>query len=77
MCLDRPFFNMKDVPFSPSYKRQIVSGKEDRIEFTAPDASILVVDDNELNLKVGRRLLEPLQMDIETADSAHAVFYLM
>ena len=77
VCLDRPFFNMKDVPFSPSYKRQIVSGKEDRIEFTAPDASILVVDDNELNRKVARGLLEPLQMDIDTADSAQAAFDLM
>ncbi|MCH5204198.1 MAG: PocR ligand-binding domain-containing protein [Oscillospiraceae bacterium] len=38
--------------------------------FIAPDASILVVDDNSVNLAVARGLLEPLQMKIDTAESA-------
>ncbi len=42
---------------------------EDTIRFTAPDARILIVDDNEMNLKVACGLLEPLQMQIDTADS--------
>lgn len=37
--------------------------------FIAPEANILIVDDNEMNLKVARGLLEPLQMNIETADN--------
>lgn len=42
---------------------------EQHQNFTAPDASILIVDDNEMNLKVAAGLLEPLQMKIDTADS--------
>ena len=42
---------------------------EDYMNFTAPEASILVVDDNEINLEVTEGLLEPLQMQIDLADS--------
>ncbi len=37
--------------------------------FTAPDAHILIVDDNDMNLKVAKGLLEPLHMHIDTAES--------
>ena len=43
--------------------------REDYISFVAPEARILIVDDNEMNLKVATGLLEPLQMTMETADS--------
>lgn len=39
------------------------------MNFTAPDAKVLIVDDNEMNLKVAIGLLQPLQMQIDTADS--------
>ena len=39
------------------------------MDFTAPEASILVVDDNEINLEITAEILEPLQMQIELADS--------
>ena len=42
---------------------------EEYVNFTAPDAKILIVDDNEMNLKVAQGLLEPLKMQIDTADS--------
>ncbi len=35
--------------------------------FIAPSAKILVVDDNRINLEVAKGLMEPLQMNIETA----------
>lgn len=38
-------------------------------QFIAPEAEILVVDDNEVNLTVAEGLLEPLQMKIDTAYS--------
>ncbi|MBQ8278934.1 MAG: response regulator [Roseburia sp.] len=41
--------------------------KEDMTCFTAPDARVLVVDDTEMNLKVAIGLLEPLQLQIDTA----------
>lgn len=39
------------------------------LEFTAPDAEILIVDDNTINLKVAVGMLEPLNMKIDTAIS--------
>lgn len=43
--------------------------------FVAPDAEILVVDDNAINLTVTRGLLSPLEMKIDTAHSGgEAVF---
>lgn len=38
-------------------------------DFTAPDAKILIVDDNSVNLTVCEGLLEPLSMQIDTASS--------
>lgn len=44
--------------------------KEDRhTTFTAPEARVLLVDDNKVNLKVAEGLLRPYKMHIETADS--------
>lgn len=37
------------------------------IDFTAPDAKILIVDDNAINLTVAKGLLKPLEMQIDTA----------
>lgn len=37
--------------------------------FIAPDARILIVDDNEMNRKVAVGLLAPLKMNIDTADN--------
>ncbi len=42
------------------------AGRED-FEFIAPEAEILIVDDNAINLTVAEGLLKPLQMKIETA----------
>lgn len=37
------------------------------VEFKAPGAKVLVVDDNEINRMVAEEMLKPLQMQIETA----------
>ena len=42
----------------------------DTFSFIAPDATILVVDDNTVNLTVAKGLLEPLKMKIDVAASA-------
>ncbi len=39
----------------------------DNFDFIAPDADILIVDDNYINLTVAEGLMEPLQMHIDTA----------
>ncbi len=43
------------------------SQAEDNFDFIAPDARILIVDDNKVNLTVAEGLLEPMQMNIDTA----------
>lgn len=48
-----------------------VSNNEDNLfDFTAPDAQVLIVDDNAVNLTVAAGLLEPLNMQIDKAMSA-------
>ena len=54
-------FNHEDLYSGYNY-----STDED-FEFIAPDAEILIVDDNKINLTVVEGLLEPLNMKIETA----------
>lgn len=39
-------------------------------DFVAPDAKVLIVDDNEVNLSVSEGLLKPINMQITTANSA-------
>ena len=41
----------------------------DEVSFTAPDAKVLIVDDNSVNLTVSEGLLEPLKMKTSTAIS--------
>lgn len=45
------------------------TGKSEDIAFVAPEAQILVVDDNSVNLSVVKGLLAPLQMQVDTANS--------
>ncbi len=51
------------------YVRPEVSDSE-IYSFTAPDARILIVDDNAINLTVARGLLEPLNMQVDESTSA-------
>ena len=44
-------------------------GAKEDFEFIAPEAEVLIVDDNAINLTVAEGLLKPLQMKIETAGS--------
>lgn len=53
------------------------SDGEEYVNFTAPEAKILIVDDNEMNLKVAAGLLEPLKMQIDTADSGGRALQLV
>ncbi|MDE7299672.1 MAG: PocR ligand-binding domain-containing protein [Lachnospiraceae bacterium] len=45
---------------------------EKEFDFIAPDAEVLIVDDNVVNLTVAEGLLEPLKMRIDTATSGKA-----
>lgn len=49
------------------YTKEEDNGEDENFEFIAPDAEILIVDDNEPNLIVAKGILAPLQMKIDTA----------
>ena len=42
----------------------------DDFTFVAPEARVLIVDDNAVNLTVAKGLIEPLHMQVDTAESA-------
>ncbi|MCM1039064.1 MAG: response regulator [Ruminococcus sp.] len=46
-------------------------------EFTAPDAKILVVDDNEINCMVAEEMLKPLQMKIDLASDGEQALQMV
>ncbi len=52
----------------PTNQEDIVSEPMETLNFIAPDADILIVDDNEMNRKVAKGLLEPLQMKMDFAE---------
>lgn len=52
-------------------------GAGDGFGFTAPEARILIVDDNAMNITVTSRLLEPLEMKIFTANSGPEAIQLV
>lgn len=46
-------------------------------EFTAPEARILLVDDNELNRMIAEEILDPIGMKVDTADSGAKAIQLI
>lgn len=49
----------------------------DEVRFEAPEALVLIVDDNAINLTVAKGLLSPIHMQITTASSAQEAFDLL
>ncbi|MGN0691960.1 MAG: PocR ligand-binding domain-containing protein [Oscillospiraceae bacterium] len=49
----------------------------DSFTFVAPDAHILIVDDNSINLTVAKGLIKPLDMQVDTASSAAEAIEMM
>ena len=62
--------------FDTAFKRFLSERKQYKVQFVAPKARILVVDDTEVNLKVFVSLLSKTRMQIETADSGDACIAL-
>ena len=54
--------------FERSYKKNLGAKKDYHKKFTAPDARILVMDDNPMNLMVFKNLLKQTLLRIDTAD---------
>ncbi len=54
----------------------VAGGKKYEISFTAPEARVLIVDDNEINLEVEEKLLSWTNMIIDTASSGEQAISL-
>lgn len=53
-----------------TYSKELrANAKASERRFVAPDANILIVDDNAVNLKIAAELLKPFQMQVDTVDS--------
>lgn len=63
--------------FNERMKQAAREMKRYKESFTAKDAKILVVDDNEMNLLVATNLLKKLQMQITTCESGEACLKLL
>ncbi len=68
--ISQPLYSMN---FCQVLNREIVETTEvmrdESFTFIAPDVRVLIVDDNDMNLKVASGLLKPLGMQITTANS--------
>lgn len=58
--------NTEEKKESPGRDNVPESGPQFK-EFTAPDACVLIVDDNEINRMVAEEMLKPLQLQMDTA----------
>lgn len=67
--LNKPLYSLNFCQLLNHEELVFKSVAEEELHFTAPGAKLLVVDDNEMNLKVAKGLLEPFQMQIDTAQN--------
>jgi len=68
MVMKKPLFVLNIAMILNGEEMRYDDEEADRgYEFTAPEAEILIVDDNNVNLTVAEGLLEPLKMKIDTA----------
>lgn len=62
--------------YEESYHAQAKSQRDYQGKFTAPDAHVLVVDDNRMNLVVFQNLVKQIQVKVDTAESGDACLAL-
>lgn len=65
--LNKPLYSLNFCQTINHETSQTENLTEDYQSFTAPGAHILIVDDNEMNLKVAVGLLKPLEMKVDLA----------
>ena len=70
-CIRKPFYSIPLAAALNNEKNvnQRSAKERNRVAFTIPDKRVLVVDDNEVNLRVARGLLQPYRAEIVTANN--------
>mgnify|MGYP001069983609 FL=1 len=70
VTLEQDIVNSRELgTFTLASRSRVHEGEQYHQSFEAPDAHILVVDDNEMNLKVVHKLLKETKVQIDTAES--------
>ena len=67
--VNQPLYSLNFCHILNGEAPDVTCGEMEILNFTAPEAKVLIVDDNEMNLKVAVGLLEPLCMQIDVADN--------
>lgn len=67
--VNKPLYSLNFCQVVNRERAAAATGEAELLNFKAPTAKVLIVDDNEMNLKVAVGLLEPLQMQIDLADN--------
>ena len=67
VTLDQVITDASQIGELNIHNQQTAKGGQYESSFKAPDAKILIVDDNEMNLEVERKLLIDTKIDIDTA----------
>ncbi|NLL79909.1 MAG: response regulator [Clostridiales bacterium] len=67
--LNKPIYSLNFCQLMNHEELVFQSALKEELHFIAPKASILIVDDNEMNRKVAKGLLEPFQMQIDMAEN--------
>lgn len=69
LVVNKPLFSLNLCQIINGEDINRSSNYDDYLDYEAPAANLLVVDDNELNQQVVIALLEPLKLNIDTADN--------
>lgn len=67
--LNKPLFTLNFCQFINNEENSVFMKDENDISFVAPEARVLLVDDNEINIKVALGLMSPINMQIDTAEN--------
>lgn len=78
-CIYKPFYSIAAAAVFNNESIAHSRGERDymQIQFSAPEARVLIVDDNKLNLEVAAGLMEPYQMQISTAESGEKAIEML
>lgn len=69
MTVRKPLYIMELARILAHEDMDVEDLEADGIEFTAPDADVLIVDDNKVNLTVAEGIISPLHMRVDKAIS--------
>lgn len=69
LVINKPLYTLNFCQVINGEKASAGTTTQQVICFSAPEAKVLIADDNEMNLKVAKGLLEPLKMQIDTAEN--------